>query len=84
MNDAACSCRVITGRILLRVLEREHQAGGVLAGAAEGGLDPDALQSLDDRLVDPHASPSLSVGHWSVLPESLLEHLPDAVDDSLG
>ncbi len=41
---------------LAGMLERQHQAGGVLAGAAEGGLDADALEASDDRFVHPHRS----------------------------
>ncbi len=38
------------------VLERNHGAGGVFAGAAKGGIDAHAFQRLDDRLVHTHRS----------------------------
>ena len=38
------------------VLERNHGAGGVFAGAAKGGIDAYAFQRLDDRLVHTHRS----------------------------
>ncbi len=38
------------------VLERNHCARGVLAGAAKGGIDAYAFQRLDDRLVHTHRS----------------------------
>ena len=51
----------MTGRICFGVLERQHQAGGVLAGAAEGRVDADALQPFDDRFVDAQRSYSRSL-----------------------
>ena len=36
------------------VLQRQHQAGGVLTVPAERGLDPDALEPFDDSFVDLH------------------------------
>ena len=34
------------------MFERDHHAGGILAGAAEGRVDTDALKPADDRFVD--------------------------------
>ena len=39
---------------LRRMLQRDHHAGGILAGAAEGRVHADTFQPANNRLVDAH------------------------------
>jgi hypothetical protein len=39
------------------MLQGQHQAGGVLAGTAEGGSHSDVFQRFDNGLVDFHLFP---------------------------
>ncbi len=48
-----------------RVLQRQHQRGGILAGAPERGIDADSFESPDDGFVHAHLdAPFRRAGEW--------------------